>query len=100
MNAPNLIDLRDINLQIPTDFGPVRQDFTGMGWPQLHIFERHLEICPECEAYLDSYRKTVSLGEGCHDVTPAVADIPDALVSAILEARQSETPNPASSALG
>ncbi len=58
---------------------------------QLHIFERHLEICSECEAYLDSYRKTVALGQSCHEVTPDVADIPDALVSAILEAREVDT---------
>jgi anti-sigma factor RsiW len=50
-------------------------------------FEKHLALCPQCVAYLDSYRKTVQLGKAsCADDSPP-ADAPDELIQAILRAR-------------
>ncbi len=50
------------------------------------VFERHLAICADCTAYLDSYRKTMSLSAlaGSALVPPK---IPEALLRAILDAR-------------
>ena len=51
-------------------------------------FDQHLEICPECVDYLDSYRKTIQLGRDAllegGEAPPA--PMPDDLVEAILEA--------------
>ncbi|HKJ23204.1 MAG TPA: zf-HC2 domain-containing protein [Myxococcota bacterium] len=53
-------------------------------------FETHLDDCPPCKVYLDTYRETVELGRGCgRDDDPVPADVPDALVRAILAARRS-----------
>ena len=53
-------------------------------------FERHLGLCPDCRAYLDSYRTTVRLGgELCREPEgEPPPDIPEDLVAAILEARR------------
>jgi anti-sigma factor RsiW len=52
---------------------------------QQRIFEGHLELCPPCLTYLESYRKTVALGAL---VTEEPAEpLPEALVTAILAAR-------------
>jgi anti-sigma factor RsiW len=51
-------------------------------------FEGHLRDCPPCKVYLDSYRETVALGRGCAD-DPVPAEVPEALVRAILAARKS-----------
>jgi anti-sigma factor (TIGR02949 family) len=54
-------------------------------------FEDHLDACPPCLHYLDSYRETVSLaGEasgacGAGEALPE--DVPEELVRAILAAR-------------
>jgi len=50
-------------------------------------FERHLDICSSCRAYLDSYRKTMALTRALASDEPA-ADVPDALVRRILDARR------------
>jgi len=52
-------------------------------------FERHLELCPNCRRYLRSYEETVRLGKQAFDDPNALlpADVPDALVAAILAAR-------------
>jgi anti-sigma factor RsiW len=44
---------------------------------QQRVFEGHLELCPPCLTYLESYRATLALGELVRDV----------LVHAILAAR-------------
>ena len=53
-------------------------------------FERHLEECPPCVAYLETYREAVRLGKGaCADPEgPAPAQVPEALLRAILAARR------------
>jgi anti-sigma factor RsiW len=52
---------------------------------QQRVFEGHLELCPPCLSYLESYRATLALGKlVCEE--PA-APLPDALMHAILAAR-------------
>lgn len=59
--------------------------------PRRAEFERHLELCEACRAYLDSYRAAIRLGRAAleaHD-----GDVPEAcpeeLVRAVLAARRS-----------
>ena len=51
-------------------------------------FEAHLVICPNCVAYLASYRETIRLGKLAFaaDYEPAT-DVPEELIDAILAAR-------------
>jgi anti-sigma factor RsiW len=47
-------------------------------------FEHHLDVCPSCVAYLNSYRQTIAVaGSAVRDV-PA-PDVPEELVQVILE---------------
>ena len=53
------------------------------------VFQRHLEACPPCVDYLDAYKKTVALGrEVCRDDNAIPADVPTALVRAVLDAHR------------
>ena len=58
---------------------------------QRGAFEQHVEACPPCIAYLETYRRTVELGRSiCDDPDldgPVPEDVPDELVAAILAAR-------------
>lgn len=45
-------------------------------------FERHLAVCPSCQAYLKTYGQTVELAKAGGDVIPA--DVPEALLRSIL----------------
>lgn len=56
---------------------------------QQRVFEGHLELCPPCVAYLESYRATLALGELVRE-EPA-EPLPDAMVHAILAARAAKT---------
>jgi anti-sigma factor RsiW len=53
-------------------------------------FERHLELCANCVAYLSNYRDTIGLGKAAmaEDDTPLPSDVPEGLVKAILAARR------------
>lgn len=55
---------------------------------QSRDFQRHLEICPPCVAYLESYRETIAVGrQVCSGPgAPVPADVPEDLVAAILTA--------------
>ena len=56
---------------------------------QRAAFDEHLGECPDCVAYLDSYRQTVRIEKiacGCGDPVPA--DVPEELIRAILAARR------------
>lgn len=57
--------------------------------PQKAEFERHLEICPPCVAYLRTYQETVRLGKtvGRHPDDSVPPEVPEELVKAILSAR-------------
>jgi anti-sigma factor RsiW len=53
-------------------------------------FDKHLAECPWCVAYLDSYRKTMQLGQAAFapaEDAPPPADAPEELIQAILLAR-------------
>lgn len=54
------------------------------------LFEEHLNACPDCTAYLSSYREVVRLGKMiCQpDEGELPPDVPEDLVEAILEARR------------
>ena len=56
---------------------------------QASVFEEHLDLCPPCLDYLDSYRTTVRLGkEVCLAPDgPPPDDAPPELIEAILVAR-------------
>jgi anti-sigma factor RsiW len=53
-------------------------------------FERHLEVCPNCVAYLSNYRDTIVLGRAAisEDDDSVPADVPEDLVKAILASRR------------
>lgn len=53
-------------------------------------FEEHLAACPECSAYLETYRQTLKLAKDAfHEMDdPVPADVPEDLVKAILSARR------------
>ena len=57
--------------------------------PMRAEFERHLGVCPSCVAYLDSYKKTISMGKMALARTdgPATGAVPEGLLRAIREAR-------------
>ena len=52
-------------------------------------FERHLAACAPCQAYLDTYDKTVDLVRQSADDDPVPAEVPESLIAAILAARTS-----------
>lgn len=56
------------------------------------MFERHLSICPDCTAYLQSYRATMtrSVWSMGRSVDRVGDELPPELLQAILEARQKE----------
>ena len=52
-------------------------------------FESHLEECPDCVAYLETFRETLRLGrESFAGQEAPPADVPPRLVTAILAARR------------
>jgi anti-sigma factor RsiW len=75
-----------VNCRECTDF---LHDYLGGELPetQRRIFEGHIQLCPPCLTYLDSYRKTVTLGALVKD--EPVDPLPEALVQAILAAKSS-----------
>lgn len=55
-------------------------------------FEDHLDACPPCLHYLDSYRETVSLaGRAWDEDGPVPEEVPEELVRAVLAARGSQS---------
>ena len=56
-------------------------------------FERHLELCPNCVAYLSNYRDTIVLGRTAmaEDDAALPTDVPEDLVKAILKSRRSRS---------
>jgi len=57
------------------------------------VFERHIELCPPCVDYLESFRRCRQLAvSSCqHDHDDVPADVPDGLVKAILAARKGQS---------
>ena len=58
--------------------------------PEVHAgFERHLQLCPPCVQYLESYRETLRLERDAYDLDgPVPHEVPEELVRAILEGRR------------
>lgn len=56
---------------------------------QRRAFDLHLAICRSCRNYLRSYRLTVALSHDCGGDPEAAppAEVPEALIQAILRAR-------------
>jgi anti-sigma factor (TIGR02949 family) len=56
---------------------------------QREVFESHLERCPPCLAYLETYQETVRLGKEacCEPDGPVPEEVPERLVAAIIAAR-------------
>jgi anti-sigma factor RsiW len=54
------------------------------------LFEQHLEQCVNCQRYLESYEASIALGKRAFDDADAAvpADVPQALIQAILSARR------------
>ena len=51
-------------------------------------FERHMEDCPPCLVYLETYEEAVRLGKDvCRD-EEALTEAPEELVQAILQVRE------------
>jgi len=56
---------------------------------QAAVFAAHLGDCPQCEAYLETYRQTVQLSRlacAARDEEAPCADMPEALVRAVVAA--------------
>lgn len=53
-------------------------------------FNVHLSICPSCVAYMRTYEEAVRMGKAVLERSedPASAEIPEALIRAILAARK------------
>jgi anti-sigma factor RsiW len=52
-------------------------------------FDRHLSVCDPCRAYIRQYEDTIRLGKAAFaDPSSAMADTPEELVRAVLEARR------------
>lgn len=58
--------------------------------PRLEEFSVHLSMCPSCVAYMKTYRDASRMGKAALQQTddPVPAEIPEALVHAILAARR------------
>jgi len=54
-------------------------------------FEHHMELCPMCRVYFESYLRTIELGRRLYQADDAASstDLPDELAAAILAARKS-----------
>ncbi|MEP6770127.1 MAG: zf-HC2 domain-containing protein [Acidobacteriota bacterium] len=53
-------------------------------------FDRHLNVCPSCVAYIETYKETAALGrQAFQDLEqPVGTAVPEELVSAILSVRR------------
>ena len=51
------------------------------------VFEGHMQACPSCKDYLETYAETIRLGKLACDSEDVPPDAPEELVAAILAAR-------------
>jgi anti-sigma factor (TIGR02949 family) len=60
-----------------------------LGSRERERFDRHLEVCPDCVRYLETYRETIRLERLCREPdAPVPGDVPEELVRAVLAARR------------
>jgi len=61
---------------------------------QALLFEAHLDVCPDCVHYLESYRATSSLAAQAMNQPsePLPEEVPEDLVRAVLAARGAPVP--------
>lgn len=72
-----------------TDF--LSEYFEGqLGDEERRVFEFHMQACPECKCYLDSYRESIRLARDCAQPAPPP---PQRLIDAILAARRGQCSN-------
>ena len=50
--------------------------------------DEHLDNCPHCKSYLDSYNKTIQLASSAARTNQIPDEVPDELIEAILAARK------------
>ncbi|MCP5084676.1 MAG: hypothetical protein GY948_23555 [Alphaproteobacteria bacterium] len=57
---------------------------------QKFVFELHLKVCRECQEYLRAYRASIELSKkgGQADAAFAPGDVPEDLITAVVEARK------------
>jgi anti-sigma factor RsiW len=57
---------------------------------QLTAFDKHMAVCPACQAFLQNYRQVIALAKSSLPSAPVAAhdELPPELVQAILAARQ------------
>ena len=55
------------------------------------VFEAHLAECPDCVAYVRTYAETMRLAKDACALDAMPAEVPEALVRAILATRETET---------
>ena len=78
------------------EFVDFLMDYLDQALPtaQREIFDVHLEACPGCVTYLDTYRETLRLEKtlcGDDPDAPVPEDVPEPLVAAILAARAADS---------
>ena len=80
---------------VTTRLGDVEDGSSYMNYlpeEQARTFREHMDECPPCINYLESYRETVRLGrEVCRGADDAIPDdVPEQLVQAVLAARRNQ----------
>ena len=55
---------------------------------QANAFEQHLELCPPCVDYLDTYTRCIELGKTCMECKEEMGEVPEHFIQAILNARK------------
>ncbi|MBT6441751.1 MAG: hypothetical protein HOK61_04925 [Alphaproteobacteria bacterium] len=60
--------------------------------PKKRVFERHLKMCQECRDYLAAYCTSLALAKQAVAIDDGIdnTDIPEDLVTAIIEARNTK----------
>jgi len=60
-----------------------------LGARERELFDRHMDLCPDCVTYLGTYRETLRLERLCREPdAPLPDDVPEALVQAVLAAKR------------
>ena len=80
------LDARELTCRELSEF--LARYFAGeLGPDERALFEEHLAECPDCVAYLRSYAETMGLAKDAYELDAVPADVPEALIRAILAAR-------------